>query len=303
MPTGTSQFETTAAEISRNFGQWQDRALQAPVRVTHHGRPRVVIVSAGDFERLLADREDSFETPAWTTAAKEAEAALSTLMEGMAEGFIALDASLRITAANSVVAAFLDCSQADLIGRNVASIGDPARADVFLDRYRWVLRTGEAATFESTAHIRKDRTLRVRAFPFRGGVGVVLTNLTELAALRTAQADWNADFEALSGHPAIATARLNLMGFITTANAAFLEFLGFGAEQVAEVRLTDLAVATDRQLLAQGINDLLQQKIVRFAAPVAFLTRDHGRRAMSLSMAPRLRDLAFDGLSLVGIGA
>src|SRR4051794_36060592 len=96
----SSQFETTAAEISRNFGQWQDRALQAPVRVTHHGRPRVVIVSAAEFERLLTDREESFESPSWTAAAKDAEGALATLMDGMAEGFIALDANLRITAAN-----------------------------------------------------------------------------------------------------------------------------------------------------------------------------------------------------------
>ena len=36
----------TAGEISRNFGQWQDRALGGPVIVTHHGRPRVVLVSA-----------------------------------------------------------------------------------------------------------------------------------------------------------------------------------------------------------------------------------------------------------------
>lgn len=42
----------TAAEVSRNFGRWQDQALAGPVVVTHHGRPRVAVISAQQFEAL-----------------------------------------------------------------------------------------------------------------------------------------------------------------------------------------------------------------------------------------------------------
>lgn len=45
----------TAAEVSRNFGRWQDQALAGPVVVTHHGRPRVVVVSAQQYEALTLD--------------------------------------------------------------------------------------------------------------------------------------------------------------------------------------------------------------------------------------------------------
>lgn len=294
-------FETTAAEISRNFGHWQDRALQAPVTVTHHGRPRVVMISVAEFERLAADHGAPFAGGGVGEMAREAEGALGALMDGLAEGFIALDANLRITAVNVVVEAFLDSPASDLIGRDVATIGDPARADVFVDRYRWVLRTGESATFESTTHIRQGRVLRVRAFPFRNGVGVVFTNLTELAALRDEQASWSAAQRALAGHPAIATADLNALGFVMDANPAFLRFVGFDVGQLAEVRLADLVASADRQGLVQGINDLLQQTIPLLTTEVSFLTREDGRRAMTLSIAPRLRDLAFDGLSVVGL--
>lgn len=42
----------TAAEIQRNFGHWQDKALQQPVRVTRNGRPKVVILSVEEYQRL-----------------------------------------------------------------------------------------------------------------------------------------------------------------------------------------------------------------------------------------------------------
>jgi prevent-host-death family protein len=299
MSSTTGAFETTAAEISRNFGQWQDRALQGPVRVTHHGRPRVVIVSADQFERMAAG--SGAAEPSLRHA--DGETALASLMAGMAEGFIALDADLRITAVNGAVEALLGACSDDLVGQPIASVGDPSRAAVFVERYRWVLRTGEEATFESTAHIHRDRLLRVHAFPFRNSVGVTFTNLTEVTALRDSHAAWRADRRALAGHPAIAAASLNLLGFVVEANQAFLDFIGFSEDQLKDVRLTDLAAASDRQPLAHGLNDLLQEKSDLLTIKIAFLTRTEGRRTMTLSIAPRFRELVFDGLSVVGLPA
>jgi len=41
-----------AAEVQKNFGRYQDRALVAPVTVTKYGRPTVVILSAAEYARL-----------------------------------------------------------------------------------------------------------------------------------------------------------------------------------------------------------------------------------------------------------
>jgi prevent-host-death family protein len=42
----------TSAELQRKLGEIQDRALREPVTVTHHGRPRLVILSAEEYRRL-----------------------------------------------------------------------------------------------------------------------------------------------------------------------------------------------------------------------------------------------------------
>ena len=41
-----------AGEVQRRFALWQDRALTQPVAITSRGRPRVVMISAEEFERL-----------------------------------------------------------------------------------------------------------------------------------------------------------------------------------------------------------------------------------------------------------
>lgn len=42
----------TAAEVSKNFGAYQDAAVRAPVVITKNGRPRTVLMAYEDFVRL-----------------------------------------------------------------------------------------------------------------------------------------------------------------------------------------------------------------------------------------------------------
>ena len=42
----------TAAEVSKNFGAYQDAAVRDPVIITKNGRPRTVLMAYEDFVRL-----------------------------------------------------------------------------------------------------------------------------------------------------------------------------------------------------------------------------------------------------------
>lgn len=42
----------TAAEVSKNFGAYQDAAVREPVIITKNGRPRTVLLAYEDFMRL-----------------------------------------------------------------------------------------------------------------------------------------------------------------------------------------------------------------------------------------------------------
>ena len=42
----------TAADFQRNIGRYQDEALKKPVAITKNGRPRTVLISEEQYERL-----------------------------------------------------------------------------------------------------------------------------------------------------------------------------------------------------------------------------------------------------------
>ncbi|MFG1404254.1 type II toxin-antitoxin system Phd/YefM family antitoxin [Xanthobacter sediminis] len=42
----------TSAEVSKNFGAYQDAAVREPVVITKNGRPRTVLMAYEDFIRL-----------------------------------------------------------------------------------------------------------------------------------------------------------------------------------------------------------------------------------------------------------
>jgi prevent-host-death family protein len=42
----------TAAEVSKNFGAYQDAAVREPVVITKNGRPRTVLIAYEDYVRL-----------------------------------------------------------------------------------------------------------------------------------------------------------------------------------------------------------------------------------------------------------
>jgi prevent-host-death family protein len=43
----------SAAEVSKNFGAYQDAAVREPVVITKNGRPRTVLMAYEDYVRLL----------------------------------------------------------------------------------------------------------------------------------------------------------------------------------------------------------------------------------------------------------
>jgi len=45
--------EITAAEFQRELGRWQDEAIRRPLRITRHGRARLVLLSVEEFDRLM----------------------------------------------------------------------------------------------------------------------------------------------------------------------------------------------------------------------------------------------------------
>jgi PAS domain-containing protein len=116
----------TAAEVSRSFGRWQDQALAGPVVVTHHGRPRVVVLSALQYEAMTEAQppgglaEDSPET----ARLQEALAALQAFQNVTAGGAIRLTRRGIVAAIDEAVARGLGVTGAEAVGAPLTDLID-----------------------------------------------------------------------------------------------------------------------------------------------------------------------------------
>ncbi len=117
----------TAAEVSRNFGRWQDQALAGPVVVTHHGRPRVVVVSAQQYETLTeAPSLGLAEDPPEIAQLQEALAALQAFQNATGGGAIRLTRRGIIAAIDASVVRLLGVTDEDAVGAALTDLIDAA---------------------------------------------------------------------------------------------------------------------------------------------------------------------------------
>ena len=71
----------TAAEVSKNFGAYQDAAVRDPVIITKNGRPRTVLMAYEDFVRL-SKRDRRVQRTADLTEAEIVGVERSEMMPG-----------------------------------------------------------------------------------------------------------------------------------------------------------------------------------------------------------------------------
>lgn len=71
----------TAAEVSKNFGAYQDAAVRDPVIITKNGRPRTVLMAYEDFVRL-SKRDRRAQLTSELSAAEIADVESSSMAPG-----------------------------------------------------------------------------------------------------------------------------------------------------------------------------------------------------------------------------
>ncbi len=293
MTNDSPATHATAGEVSRNFGQWQDVALTGPVIITHHGRPRVVLLSADRYASW-----NNLPAAGVNTDAHAAETSREALLEQMAEGFIALDPTLRVTKVNPVFEALAGRSAGQLVGAGWSDLFPLPTQAVIAEQMRRVLRTGEAVEFEADSTVQPGRCYGVRVFPYPGGVAALFANRTEEHSLRGRLRHAGAIQTATAALPRLAVARLNIRGVLAEMDKDFLRLTGFSGAELLDCRLTDIVRPSDRRALSQALEKVLQGGPAT-RVETALLVRAGDERPVELSLAPILHDGAADGVMVL----
>jgi PAS domain S-box-containing protein len=257
MLEGTAPRFVTAAEITRNFGLWQDRAAQGPLIVTHHGRPRCVLLAIDAYQAMTGAPSGPGDAADGEGDTGRHELEYSLLAEHMEGGFVTLDDSLRIRGASSIGALLLGQAAEHLVGHPIEEIVGSSGFGPALAGLRRVLRTGEEAQFDLRLLVGDHRNLRVRAFPWPGGAALILRANEEYDVDERARAEEQALEEARVAHGAIAIVSLTVRATIALVEPGFTSMSGFAAERLTGVRFTDLLALSARREAREAIERVL----------------------------------------------
>lgn len=163
----------TAADVNRNFGDVQERAKKEPVIVTHHGRPRLAILSMEDYQRLLSHGENDEGA---------SHRKLGIILDSIREGYISIDTDWRIMTVNRVAELFLGRTREELVGRSWHETFRNTSAPSFEPQLRRVFDHGQVVNFEALSMLHAGRIVDLQAFPLpgpAGGVGILFFNISE----------------------------------------------------------------------------------------------------------------------------
>lgn len=249
MIEGQAPRFVSAAEITRNFGMWQDRAGQGPLIVTHHGRPRCVLVSADTWRGIT-------EHHGPPTAPSRAAIEHDLLAERIDLAFLALDRSLTIQSANALAAMMIGRSRDDLTALPLADALPGWGEGPVAAQLRHTLRTGEQAQL-LVPHA--DGRLRVHIFPWPDGVAFTLRMAREEQETDRLSAHSVARDTAIAALGSVGMAELNVRGAITSADAVFSAMTGFPPARLIGVRVADLLTLTTRVPVTEAVERVLSR--------------------------------------------
>lgn len=277
----------SAAEITRNFGMWQDRAAQGPLVVTHHGRPRCVLLSAAAWQQMASA----------DPVADDEKAAIEhdLLAERIDSGFVALDAELTIRGANALGAMILGHARETLVGLSFADAMPVLAEGPVGGQLRRTLRTGEDGRLTAPHGGGK---LRVHVFPWPDGVALTLGPAGEEDEADQAERAAIALREAIEAHGAIGTAQISMRGTIKVADAGFARMAGFTPCRLVGVRATDLLALSARTPVSEALEAVLSGKGGRSIDSV-LLVNGAQERPVHISLAPIVEGYGTSGAVMV----
>lgn len=282
MPASSVHPSVSAAELVRHFGQWQDQAAREPVVVTHHGRSRVMLVSADHYQELIESVADTNDVPASTVERTEV---IQQLMDHVAEGFVAFRADLTVTVINAAACAYLKVARESVVHRTLEQrlpgIEDTL-GHVHLVR---AIQSGSSSTFEMPSYTYAGRRLLFQTFPLDDGSACLFRDITDDLEARAHAGTKSAAMAAMAAHAGIACARLTVRGTLTMVDTCFAEMVGFTPEGLARSRLVDVLATRYRAAAMDAVEAVLEGGAAS-AIDVALLTRSGVEREVRIGLAP-----------------
>jgi PAS domain S-box-containing protein len=155
------------------------------------------------------------------------EPSLDALLEGIGEGFFALDREWRFTAFNRAAEEIFNVPRDAVMGRLLWEVSPRIVGTEFDRRYRKVMSERTRQEFETFSAFRPDRYHEVRAFPFGDGMGAAFRDITDRQRVTQALRDRELELARVQRIGGVGGVEVDLRdGFRTQRSPEYLHLHG-----------------------------------------------------------------------------
>ena len=211
---------------------------------------------------------------------------LDDVLEGIGEGFFALDADWRFTAFNRAAEEIFGLTHDQVIGRVIWEVSPRAVGTEFDRRYRRVMAERTKEEFESYSALRPDRCHSVRAFPLGQGVGVAFRDITDRKRVERAAQESEERLRAIADALPVLISYVDKDQVFRFANKTYEIWFGRPLSEIVGLALRDVMDSAMYEARRSFVERALAGETLSYEAefPAAVRHRAHRDRARA---APR----------------
>jgi PAS domain S-box-containing protein len=230
-------------------------------------------------------------------------APLDALLEGIGEGFFALDAQWRFKAFNRAAEEIFNLARAEVMGKRLWDVSPGVVGTEFERRYRKVMTERSRQEFEACPPTRPDRYHQIRVFPFGAGIGVAVRDISEsrqAARILHARELELARVQRIGGMGGF---EVDLITGVAQLSREYLHLHGLSLEAGEETRAQwpSRVHPDDKAAVEQGLDEALASSNTEYKAEFRIVRAGDGKIRWMRVVAEIERDP--DGRSVKVVGA
>ncbi|WP_034161208.1 PAS domain-containing protein [Sphingomonas sp. ERG5] len=275
----------TASDLVRHFGVWQERAIRSPVYILHRGRPRLILTSIDVMDALCAPH---------AVGAGGNDMGSTALLDSVDDMVILADQDLRVTAASRSARSYFGTAVDP--GHPIDAVGPDAARQFLAEAIHRVAASGLAETLDLPSIRYHNRSLAIAIQPHPGGVALFVHDVTIASDLREAEAERHATSETIAVIPGIASARINLRGYLDRPDAPLARLSGLSIDALSSVRFVTLLDIASRVGVAEAVEAVIAGGPSRSIAATLLVNRGEPT-PVQIGLAALRRGAAIEAVS------